>query len=305
MARKHITFAGSTIGEPWWSLGEVVADVLKPHGYDVTIEFESASDRNIRWITGRKAEVGSTTPVHLQAALKGVHQFKGEVHRGLVSIATIKRPNWLALAVRHELGVSNLSQFKKMKYPLRIMAANRSKGDQLDTVLRHYGMSMEEIESWGGRFMKWSGRANAPYVWEGGVDMMLGNTYLGYTPHNWYWYQATMLNEMRFLDFDKALISKLVKNFGFVRGTIPHGLFRGLDRDIPSVMSDTIYIYCLESQPDNLIRHIVEGLDKNADLFKYKRSVFYYEREEVWKNPHIPLHPAAEKYYRSRGYMKS
>ena len=31
MARKHITFAGSTIGEPWWSLGEIVADVLKPY----------------------------------------------------------------------------------------------------------------------------------------------------------------------------------------------------------------------------------------------------------------------------------
>ncbi|MFB3885138.1 MAG: TAXI family TRAP transporter solute-binding subunit [Thermodesulfobacteriota bacterium] len=304
MAKNHITFAGSTIGEPWWSLGEIVADVLKPQGYEVTIESESASDQNIRWISARKADVGSTTPVHLQSAMQGIHQYRGEVHRGLVSIATIKRPNWLALAVRHDLGVSNLRQLKKMKYPLRIMAPNRDRGDQLDTVLRHYGMTMEEIESWGGRFMKWSGKANTPFVWEGVVDMMLGNIYLGYTPHNWYWYQATILNDMRFLDFDKALILKLVKNFGFKRGTIPHGFFRGLDKDIPSVVADTMYIYCLESQPAKLIRLIAEGLDKNSDLFKHKRSVFYYEREEVWRNPYIPLHPAAEEYYRSKGYMK-
>ena len=109
---------------------------------------------------------------------------------------------------------------------------------------------------------------------------------------------------MRFLEFEEGLIEKLVQNFGYLRGTIPHGLFRGLDRDIPSVSTDAVYIYCLKTQPAKLIRLIAEGLDQNSELFKTVRSAMYYERNQVWKNRVIPLHPAAEKYYRAKGYMK-
>jgi TRAP-type uncharacterized transport system substrate-binding protein len=303
MAGKRITFAGSTVGEPWWTLGEIVAKVLEPHGYQVNITHESFSDNNVRWITGRKAQVGATTPVLIQSAIKGIHQFEGERHRGLASIATIKRPNWVALAVRHETGISDLKEVKERKYPLRILAQSPERGSLLDVVLRYYGTNLKEIESWGGKFMKWSGRMLGGYVREEQVDMMLGNIYLGYTPHNRFWYEATMLYDMRFINFDVALIDKLVKNFGYTRGTLPHGLFRGIDRDIPSVGTDTVYIYCLKSQPAKLIRLIAEGLDKNSDLFKNARSAIYYERDEVWKNPYIPLHPAAAEYYRSKGYM--
>jgi hypothetical protein len=303
VAGKRITFAGSTVGEPWWTVGEIVASVLEPHGYRVTITDESFSDNNVRWITGRKAHVGVTTPVLLQSAVKGIHEFKRERHRGLTAIASIKRPNWLGLAVRHETGISDLSEVKERKLPLRILASSPNEGSYLDTVLRHYGTTLQEIESWGGRFMKWSGRMLGGYVREGAVDMMLGNIYLGYTPHNRFWYEATMLHDMRFLEFDTELIERMVQIFGYQRGTIPHGLFRGIDRDIPSVGTDTVTIYCLKDQPPKLVRLIAEGLDKNSDLFKNARSVLYYERAEVWKSPHLPLHPAAEAYYRSQGYM--
>lgn len=305
MQKKEITFAGSVIGEPWWTLGEIVAKVLEPHGYKVRIAFESFAENNVRWITGRKAEVGSTTPALLTSAIKGINEFKGETHEDLTSIALIKRPNWMALAVRHETGLSDLRDVKKRRYPLRIVAQNIEKGSILDTVLRHYGMTLEEIESWGGRAVKWTTRLlGKGYIREGLMDMMLGSIYLGYTPHTSFWYDATVLHDMRFLNFDEALIKKLVKQYGYTRSTIPHGLFRGVDRDIPTVSNESILIYCLKSQPAKLVRLIAEGLDKHSDLFKCARSVFYYERHEVWRSPIIPLHSAAQEYYRSKGYMK-
>ena len=75
MPGKRLTFAGSTVGEPWWTIGEIVAKVLEPHGYQVTIAHESFADNNVRWITGRKAHVGVTTPVLMQSAIKGIHEF--------------------------------------------------------------------------------------------------------------------------------------------------------------------------------------------------------------------------------------
>ncbi len=302
MEKRQITFAGSTIGEPWWTTGEIVAEVLKPHGYQVKISNESFSDNNIRWITGQKAEIGVCTSVLMRSAVKGIHDYQGENHSGLTSIATIKRPAWMGLALRHDIGISDLRQVKKRKYPLRILASKPGKGLLLDIVLSHYGLDLREIESWGGRFIKWSGPAG--YAREGVVDMMLGNIYLGYTAHSRSWHEATTLYDMRFVSFDETLIGKLIKKYGFKQGTIPHGLFRGVDRDVPTVVDDYLFIYCLGSQPGKLVRLIAEGLDRNSELFKHTRSVFYYDREDVWKNPMIPLHPAAEAYYRSKGYMK-
>jgi TRAP-type uncharacterized transport system substrate-binding protein len=297
MEKKEITFAGSTFGEPWWTLGEIVAKVLEPKGYSVKISDQSYSDNNVRWISGRKAEIGATTMIHMRSATRGIYEYTGEEYKDFTLIATIKRPRWLAMAIRHETGLRDLRQVKERKYPLRLLAH----GAAFNTVLLHYGISPGEIEAWGGTRMKWAGLMT--YIREGLVDMMMGNVYVGYTANNKPWFEATMLYDMRFLDFDDALIEKLVSEHGFERGAIPHGLMRGVDRDIPSVCSEDTYIYCLKNQPEDLVRFIAEGLDKNSPLFRYSRSAFYYERSEVWKSPYIPLHPAAEEYYRSKGYI--
>lgn len=119
MDGKRITFAGSTIGEPWWTLGEIVAKVLEPHGYQVNIAHESFADNNIPWITSRKADIGAITPIQLWSDIKGTY----EKQKGLALIATIKRPSWVALALRHEMGLSDLREVRKRKYPSTIDAS--------------------------------------------------------------------------------------------------------------------------------------------------------------------------------------
>lgn len=303
MDNKEITFAGSVVGEPWWTLGEIVAEVLKQYGYKVNITTETAGANNIRWVAGRKADVGPMQDILLQAALRGREEYEGEVYKDLVSIATIQWPSWLGLAVRRETGVTSLTDAREKKYPLRIFAPSREKGRILDTILRHHGMTMEEIESWGGQFTKWQRKTAGEYWREGRGDLILGQIYLGYSAKTSYWHEATMLHDMRFLDFDEALIEKLVNVHGYSRALMPHGLYRGVDRDIPCVGMDKMYIYCLKDQSADLVRCIAEGLDKNADLVKNTRSFLYYDREKVALNPHIPLHPTAEEYYRMKGYI--
>lgn len=304
MTEKKLTFAGSTIGEPWWTIGEIVARALKPHGFEVTIVHESYGAHNLRWLTSRKADVGATTGVHLAAALESKGEFAGEKHGDFCAIAAIKRPGWLAFGVRHETAIGSLRDVKARQYPLRIMASSPRKGGELDIVLRHYDLSLEEITSWGGRYYGWLGRSESPYVREGLIDAMLGNTYLGYTPHNRYWYEATMLYNMRFLDFDEVLIEKLCRECGYIRSTLPHGLLRGLERDIPTVGSDSIYIYCRNDMDDDVAKLIAQALDEQSELFKHTRSVLYYEREHVADNPYIPLHRSVSSYYQSKGYIK-
>lgn len=298
MDKKNITFAGSTFGEPWWTLGEIVAKVLEPRGYKVKVTAqESGGTRNIRWVSSGKAELGPMTPVHLKQATNGFGVYEGEKFTNLASIATVQWPSWLGLAIRRETGCIDLLDVKKKKYPLRIIARE----PYIEIILNHYNMSIKEIESWGGKLTPMRERAG---YWRGGLgDMMLSHIYLGYTPATNVFHEATILYDMRFLDFDEALIEKLVE-FGYMRSTMPHGIYRGVDRDIRCVGMDSMYIYCLKSQSAELVRDVVKGLDENSDLFQNTRSIFFYDRTKVWKNPYIPLHPAAEEYYHEKGYMK-
>jgi TRAP-type uncharacterized transport system substrate-binding protein len=311
MGNKKINFAGSTVGEPWWTAGEIVAKVLEPHGYTVEVQAEAGGQENPRWITSRKAEIGATTQGMLINALAGNKPYEGEVHKDFTSIATFGRKNYLALAIRAGTGLRDLYDVKKKQYPLRILAGGGGEeGSVLDTVLRHHGTNLEEIKEWGGKLYTWSGYLITEHMFDRApvhvreFDMMLGNTYLGYTPHNRYWYDATVLQDMRFLDFDEELIEKLLLREGNKRMTIPRRLYPGIDRDIPTVGIDKLYIYCLKDQPAELVRLIAEGLDTNSDIFRSVHVAFYYDREMVWKSEYIPLHPAAEEYYRSKGYMK-
>jgi TRAP-type uncharacterized transport system substrate-binding protein len=309
VGNKKISFAGSTVGEPWWTAGEVVAKALEPHGYEVEIQAESGGQENVRWITDRRCEVGATTQGMLINALAGKGPYEGELHRDFTCIATFGRKEYLALAIRAGTGLRDLYDVKKKQYPLRILAGSGEEGSVLDTVLRHYGTNLDEIKEWGGKLYTWSGYLitehmfNRPPVQVKEFDMMLGSMYLGYTPHNRYWYDATVIQDMRFLDFDEELIEKLLVD-GNKRMTIPRRLYPGIDRDIPTVGTDRLYIYCLKDQPDELVRLIAESLDTNSDILNSVHVAFYYDREEVWKSPHIPLHSAAREYYYSKGYMK-
>lgn len=297
-----ILFAGSTVGEPWWLAGEVVRDAVRPHGYEVDITDESASNHNLPWVWGGKAQLGATVPEHFAPAKAGRPEYGGAKLDDLAAIATIVRPSWLGLAVRAELGISNLREVKQKRIPVRLFSPPADDGTLVDAVLRYHGFSMEELRSWGGQHYRWSGRRKESHVRDNEVDVMLGNIYHGYTPHGRFWFEATTLYEMRFLDLEPGLIDTLVKHHGFERGSIPELLFPFVDREIPSVKQTQMIIYCRKDQPDRLPETVARAIDEQAHLFKEKRVPFYYERDRIGKNDFLPLHPAVERYYRAKGY---
>lgn len=299
---SKVLFAASTVGEPWWLAGEIVRDVLTPLGHEVEIFHESASNHNLPWIQQGRANIGITTPEHFLGCRQGRPEYEGAKLEDMRAICTIIRPSWLGLAVRADLGVTDLRQLETRKIPFSLFSPPPDDGTLVDEVLRYHGFSMEEAKSWGAKHFRWSGRRQESHVRDNEVNVFLGNIYCGYTPHGRFWYEATELYEMRFLDFEPKLIDQLVKHPGLERGAIPELLFRWIDREIPSVIQSQLVMYCRKDQPDELIGALVKAMDENAELFKLKRVPFYYERDRIGLNAFLPLHPAAERYYRSQGY---
>lgn len=299
----RLVFAGSSVGEPWSICGLVAARALAAYGYEVTVAHDSNSHRNIPYVVGRRAEVGATTPRHLAAARLRRGDHANDSVEELAALAVIRRPQWLALAVRPDLGVADLREAGRRRLPLRIFSGTPAPGEDLDVVLRHHGFGLDEVVGWGGRHLRWHAQPRDLYVREGIVDVLLAWVYVGYTPTSRHWLEATVLKGFRFLEFEPALLDRLVE-LGYGRGAIPEGLLPGVDRDIRSVVQDTIVIYGRRDLPDQLAELVARALDERAELFTHARLPLYYERERVGRCDDLPLHPAAERYYRARGYLR-
>ncbi len=297
-----LTFAGSSIGEPWSICGGVAGRALARYGYDVTVAHDSNSHRNIPYVIARRAEIGATTPRHLVAARSHQGDHAADSVDEIAALAVIRRPQWLAIAVRPDLGVRDLRDIARARMPVRIFAGTPAPGEDLDVVLRHHGFTIDDVADWGGKHLRWHAQPRDFYVREGVADVLIAWIYVGYTPTSHHWLEATVLKGFRFLDLEADLIDRLLR-LGHAKGVIPEGLLPGIDRDIPSVVEDTIVIYGRRDLPDDRAETVVRALDEGADLFSHARIPLYYERERVGVCPELPLHPAAQRYYRSRGYL--
>jgi len=84
----------------------------------------------------------------------------------------------------------------------------------------------------------------------------------------------------------------------------PLGLFRGINRPIPTVARSGVVIYGRTDMPDDFAYTLAKAMDEQQDLLQWTHMNFSYNWRMVWKAFDIPLHPGAARYYRERGYMK-
>ena len=293
---RPLVFAGSAVrngtGEPWWALGEITVRTLAPQGYEVTILSESWGWLNPRYVGDGRADIGSTMPYIASGAFNATGACEGEGKRDhLRAIVTVCRPCWTGVAITRKSGITDMAQLKERRIPLRMLA-----GVWADELLHYYGLSREEIVSYGGENV--DGRAE-----KGGrkLDLMIDNLYLANTPAASRWLDASVANDLRFLDLPDDFIDQQVAR-GEERGFIPHGYLPGVDHDVRTVAYPYLVIYTRDDAPDELVRTLAQACDENRDYFRQSHINFSYDPNHVARHARIPLHRAALAYYEERGY---
>jgi TRAP-type uncharacterized transport system substrate-binding protein len=64
-------------------------------------------------------------------------------------------------------------------------------------------------------------------------------------------------------------------------------------------------VYGRDDLPDQFVTDIAKSLDEKHALIKWANQPFSYDPNTVADGAGVPLHLAAERYYRERGYLKS
>ena len=320
---KKPVFGGACKICPWGAMAEVVKQAMKPYGYDVQICYNCNAVDAPRIVSESRTpppyrpdhavpeilaprnapglgavDFGAVAIQFLRNAYKGTGPYArdNKPRTNLRLIANIQDPSYVLVAAKSQTGITDLSQIREKCWPVRILTAGIG-GDSV-RILAHFGLSRQVIEAAGGRV------GNTADDQEN-FDVVIGGAGVMTTAPEWrIWTEISQKYDLTFIQLPDDLLDELARDGEQERGMIPPGLYRGVDRPIPTVVRTGTVIYCRDDTPDEFAYIVAKAMDEQQQLLQWSHLNFSYNVHTVWNGYEVPLHPGAARYYKEVGYMK-
>lgn len=228
---KKPVFGGACKVCPWGAMGDIVKEALRPYGYDVHVCYNCSGADAPRIVADARTpppieelwkrapflrnqappppngpvEFGATGAQFLWDAYQGAGAYAREQPRkNLRLIANIQSPTYLIVAVKAELGITDLGQIKQKRWRIRVLTGV---GSQAMDVLSYYGLIREAIEGAGGHIG--AGMAEAERKT---FDVVIGEGTLANAPEFNMWYEISQKFALTYLQLPENQLAKLAKS---------------------------------------------------------------------------------------------
>jgi TRAP-type uncharacterized transport system substrate-binding protein len=255
----------------------------------------------------KKYDFGFGNPVGLsRMAYLGIGFYKNKIPLRAIGVF----PTWdrLIFAVRKDSGIASLGDIKRQKYPLRISTRRRGKLQTtlyaIEEVLKGYGMSLREIERWGGKVME----AASPSSPERLDAIRLKKADAVFDEGVKSWGAEALDAGMRFLPVGDEVLRKMAK-IGFAGAMLTRKHYPKMERDIRTVDFSGWTFFCHADLPAG----IAYNMARAVDLCHEQIPVDHFDKRPMTMREfcqggeagqlNIPLHPGAKRYFRERGYL--
>ena len=216
--------------------------------------------------------------------------------------ATQEQLLYVAL-VRKDFPVDTLEDIFKKKVPARLCTL--AKGNLTELMWRQYFLyhktSWEDVsEKLGGKmnFIAWADGVNL--IKDGHADGILAvlSGKIGWAM------ELTTARPMKILKFTEADLNYMSQTFGFGRATIPANTYTGITKDAVCPTDSGMTIASSRVDDQN-IHAILAALHNGADKYsKYHAALVNFKANGMCKGMPLPLHKAAEKFYKEKGCLK-
>jgi len=306
-AASNLTFISNFIAEGMRRrLGEGTV-------YTLYGETGSSTWANVISVGDDEADFGVTTPsATAKLALNGKGYFP-KAYPDLRAIAVFPQNDWVMCVVNPSLGVSSYDDIKAKHVPVKIatnrIGARNGISFLVEQILNAHGITVKDIQAWGGGFVEVEGAPEAAQAVLDGKATMACHEY-------WKaFFRLTDKMPVTVLPVTEAAMDRLVREFGYQRNTIPKDTFGpGVPaRDTLAVDYSDWVVIANAKVPEDLaylaakvaVEDRVRGFD---ELYLHQplrtRSADVPVKPEVmWKNVGVPLHPGAARYYREKKLM--
>ena len=280
---------------------------LREQGADdwpVTL-FASDSPATIHEVAAGKVQFAIINPsMILKMAALGSAPFTEPI--ALRVIAVLPSLDQMLFAVKRETGLKSFREIRERKVPLRVSLRGQSDHSLhviVDHVLKAAGFTLDDIISWGGEVRYDAGMAYGPNrigaMLRGEIDAIFDEGAGA-------WGNMALELGMDFLALDEKILAPLEAG-GLRRGLIEKKRFPKLDRDVPTLDFSGWPIYTRRDTADELVTDFCRALDESKDRIPWADDAPLPLAQMVRDTPEghleVPLHPAAERFWRERAYL--
>jgi TRAP-type uncharacterized transport system substrate-binding protein len=306
-SRLVLEVASELVDQPEWNYRQARIGLREQGGAGwPVVLFGSDSPDVITQVASGEVQVAMINPAApLALAFRGKGPFQEAI--ALRAIAVVPSPDQLAFAVTKQTQVNSLREIRERRLPLRISIRGQM-DHSLHLVVREVlsaaGLSLEDITSWGGRVRYDPGLPKGPNrlgaVQRGEVDMIIDEAVNN-------WLNAALELKMHVLPLDQSMLAHL-ETLGFRRAVLTKARYPKLDSDVPTLDFSGFPVYTHANVPDAVVTAVCAALEAR------KEKIIWQEpgplplesmcRDTAAGPLNIPLHPAAERFWRERGYLR-
>jgi len=240
----------------------------------------------------------------LALAMRGTGPFAATI--ALRAITVIPSPDQLAFAVTERTGLKSFHEILERRYPLRVSMRGQ-RDHALHPIVREVfaaaGFSFDDIVSWGGQVRYDDGLPMKSHrfgaMQNGEVDMIIDEAVRS-------WVNPAAEAGMQVLPLDEPMLIKL-EAIGLRRALISRARYPKLPHDVPTLDFSGFAVYTHADVPDAVITSICVALEARKERIGWQEpGPLPLERmcRDTSDGPLvIPLHPAAERFWRACGYL--
>ncbi len=307
-SRLMLEVASHLVARPAWSYRQVQIHLREQGGETWKFcLFASDAPASVHAVARGEADIAIVNPGGVLAmATHGAGPFKAPIP-GLRAIMVFPQSDQLAFGVTPRTGLRSLTDLRDRRYPLKVsLRGQRDHSVHLFTnlVFSVMGFSLEDIVAWGGEVRYDNELPYGPNrigaVERGEIDAIIDEA----LP---VWGARWVDMGMRFLPIEEPYLRKL-EAMGLRRVAIGREEYPKLSEDVWTIDFSGWPVFTQENRPDLLIRLFCEGLEARKDRIPSFGGEGPLRLDLMCRDTRegpltVPLHPAAERYWREQGYI--
>jgi len=274
--------------------------------------FASDNPEGLHAVAEGHAAMALVNPsVMLTLAYRGTGPFRQPLP--VRAIAVMPSYDLFAFAVTADTGLTSLEDVRERRYPLRISVRgqrNHSLHPILECVVRAAGFSLDDVMRWGGSIHYEPGfdaPARSGFDSPARLEMARNGTINAiFDEAVCRWLEDAQRIGMRVLPLGATTVRNL-ERLGFRANVIDKASYPLLEADVETIDFSGFAVFVHADAPDDLVTSICAGLDLHRASIPWEGSgplpIEHMCRDTPDGPLDVPLHPAAERYWRERGYL--
>jgi len=301
---QTLRFLHGSPGGTWEQIGGSFAEILSKELIPTTTR-TGGGVSNIVNLNDGKGDLGLTGAILARPAMNGEEPF-GKKITNVAAIANLYR-QWFYFVIDKEFadkhGIKSVDDIFKKKVPIRMAVLKPGTLSEftVKSLLKlGYGVTYEDIKSWGGEVIYASYSDGADQLINGNIDAFAFTLSMPSTVIM----KIEARKEIYILPISDEVRQKMHETYGTVTFTFEPGIYKSIKEPTPTIGTYTQLIV-RKDLPEDLVYQITKLFFENKDdLAKSIKALGELTPEEAAKNTVFPLHPGAEKYYKEIGALK-